>query len=132
MIKIKRGVMDRKEITTIEELLNKQKKMNKKSDLRKIRRAYEYADKKHEGQLRLSGEKYIIHPLNVAYILADLGLDDDVICSALLHDVIEDTDAEFEDIAKQFSEQVAILVEGVTKLRKIKIYYKRRNTSRKL
>ncbi|MBB1523183.1 MAG: HD domain-containing protein [Clostridiales bacterium] len=110
--------MDNKTITTVEELLAKQKKKNKKSDLRKIRRAFEYADKMHQDQVRLSGEKYIIHPLNVAYILADLGLDDDVICAALLHDVIEDTTGTYEEISNLFSEQVAIMVEGVTKLRK--------------
>lgn len=109
-----------KEISTIEELIVKQKKMNKKSDLRKIRRAYEYAEKMHEGQFRKSGEKYITHPLNVAYILADLGMTDDVICAALLHDVIEDTEASYEEVSQLFSEQVAIMVEGVTKLGKLK------------
>ena len=99
--------MDNKTITTVEELLAKQKKKNKKSDLRKIRRAFEYADKMHQDQVRLSGEKYIIHPL-----------DDDVICAALLHDVIEDTTGTYEEISNLFSEQVAIMVEGVTKLRK--------------
>ena len=65
-----------KTIYEVKELLELQKKMNRKSDLRKIRRAYDFAEKAHENQKRLSGEKYIIHPLNVAYILADLSLDD--------------------------------------------------------
>lgn len=109
-----------KMISTIDELLARQKKMNKKSDLRRIRRAFDYANKMHENQVRLSGEKYIIHPLNVAYILANLGIEDDVIIAALLHDVIEDTEGTYEEIAKLFSEQVAVMVEGVTKLGKLK------------
>ena len=97
-----------KTIYDVKELLDLQKKMNRKSDLRKIRRAYDFAEKAHENQKRLSGEKYIIHPLNVAYILAALSLDDNTICAALLHDVIEDTEVTYEDIKSEFGEEVAI------------------------
>lgn len=111
---------DYKTIYEVKELLELQKKMNRKSDLRKIRRAYDFAEKAHENQKRLSGEKYIIHPLNVAYILAALSLDDNTICAALLHDVIEDTEVTYEDIKSEFGEEVAIIVDGVTKLGKLK------------
>ena len=70
----------------------------------------------HKDQKRKSGEAYIIHPLNVAYILAGLGLDTTTICAAILHDVVEDTDATYEDINNKFGKDVAELVEGVTKL----------------
>ncbi len=109
-----------KKIETIDELLAMQKKMNKKSDLRKIRRAYDYAENMHKSQRRKSGEPYIIHPLNVAYILAELALDDDTICAALLHDVIEDTPSTYDEVKKIFGEDVAVMVEGVTKLGKLK------------
>ena len=83
-----------------------------------IRKAYDYAKSKHKDQNRISGEKYIIHPLNVAYILADLELDDSTIAAALLHDVVEDTSVTHEDIVAEFGEEIAEMVDGVTKLRK--------------
>jgi len=92
---------------------------NPNADFDKIRMAYEYASKHHEGQLRKSGEPYIIHPLAVAQIVAELRLDSESIEAALLHDCIEDTEATYEDIAKLFSPTVADLVEGVTKLTRI-------------
>ena len=85
-------------------------------DKKKLYEAFTYADTHHHGQLRKSGEPYIIHPLAVAEIVADLELDLDSIIAALLHDCIEDTDATHSEIAKQFGEPVAALVEGVTKL----------------
>ncbi len=81
--------------------------------------AFTYADTEHHGQLRKSGEPYIIHPLAVADIVADLGLDVDSVIAALLHDCIEDTDATHEEIAKKFGPAVAELVEGVTKLTRV-------------
>ena len=84
-----------------------------------IKRAYEYAKKLHEGQYRQSGEPYINHPLNVAYILADMHADRDTICAGLLHDVLEDTEITKEDIAHDFNQNVANLVDGVTKLSKM-------------
>ena len=84
-----------------------------------IKKAYEYAKKLHEGQYRQSGEPYINHPLNVAYILADMHADRDTICAGLLHDVLEDTEITKEDIAHDFNQNVANLVDGVTKLSKM-------------
>lgn len=89
------------------------------TDLEVIQRAYEYADEKHKHQLRKSGEPYIIHPLAVAEIVAEIGLDTDAITAALLHDCLEDTDASFEEISRMFGETVANLVEGVTKLTRV-------------
>ena len=81
--------------------------------------AFTFADSAHKGQLRKSGEPYIIHPLAVAEIVADLELDVDSVIAALLHDCIEDTQATHQDIAKKFGEPVAALVEGVTKLTRV-------------
>ena len=85
-------------------------------DMELIDRAVEYADAKHQYQKRKDGSPYIIHPLAVAEIVAEMGLDVDAILGALLHDCIEDTDASHDEIAKLFGETVAELVEGVTKL----------------
>ena len=92
---------------------------NPSADFAQIRAAFEYADKCHEGQKRKSGEPYIIHPLAVAQIVADQKLDSESIIGALLHDVIEDTAATHEDVAKLFSPTIADLVEGVSKLTRI-------------
>ena len=93
---------------------------NPSADFAQIRAAFDYADKCHEGQKRKSGEPYIIHPLAVAQIVAEeLKLDSESIEAALLHDVIEDTPATHEDVAKLFSPTVADLVEGVSKLTRI-------------
>jgi GTP diphosphokinase / guanosine-3',5'-bis(diphosphate) 3'-diphosphatase len=81
-----------------------------------IRRAYFYAEKAHEGQLRRSGEPYITHPLAVAHVLAIMHMDHECIMAGLLHDVIEDTDVSSEELAAEFSEEVALLVGGVSKL----------------
>ena len=89
------------------------------ADLEVFQRAYAYADEKHKNQLRKSGEPYIIHPLAVAEIVAEIGLDTDAIAAALLHDCLEDTDASFEEISRLFGETVANLVEGVTKLTRV-------------
>ena len=89
---------------------------NPNADTARLRAAFEYADQHHGGQLRKSGEPYITHPIAVAEIVADLGLDLDSVIAALLHDCIEDTDSTHDDIAKQFGTTVAELVEGVTKL----------------
>ena len=105
---------------SIDDILEKMKKNNRKSDLKLIRRAYEFAKEKHGDQLRKSGEPYIIHPVQVAYILAELELDDSTICAALLHDVAEDTDVTIEDIKREFSPEIAEMVDGVTKLGNLK------------
>ena len=81
-----------------------------------ILRAYDYARRHHEGQLRKSGEPYIMHPVSVAVIIQQMGLDSESIMAGLLHDTIEDTDASYHEVAKEFGEPVAVLVDGVTKL----------------
>ena len=84
-----------------------------------ISKAYDYADNLHKGQYRQSGEPYISHPLNVAYILAEIHADKDTICAGLLHDTIEDTNITKEDISHEFNQNIANLVDGVTKLAKM-------------
>ncbi len=92
------------------------KKYHPSSDLSLIEKAYRVANQMHEGQKRKSGEPYIIHPICVAIILAELELDKETIAAGILHDVIEDTEMTYEDVAREFSEEIAILVDGVTKL----------------
>ncbi len=104
---------------TIDDIINTSKKNNRRSDSKLIRRAYEYAKKYHGDQLRRSGEPYIVHPIQVAYILSTLGLDDSTICAALLHDTIEDTNLSKQDLIQNFGQEVAELVDGVTKLSKL-------------
>jgi GTP diphosphokinase / guanosine-3',5'-bis(diphosphate) 3'-diphosphatase len=89
-------------------------------DLEIVRKAWEFCMQQHEGQKRASGEPYIIHPLEVAQVLAELKMDSTAIAAGLLHDAVEDTDVTSAEIAKLFGEQVAHIVEGVTKLDKIK------------
>ena len=104
-----------KEIT-IQDVISKKKEHSRRVDTKLILKAYNYALKHHGNQLRKSGEPYIIHPLNVAYILADIGMDDSTISAALLHDVVEDTDVTNEDIVREFGQEIADMVAGVTKL----------------
>lgn len=109
---------------TIEMLIQKILTDDKQYDLSKIISAYQFAAKAHAGQKRSSGQNYIIHPLAVAYILLELGMDTDTICAALLHDVVEDTPATLNDLKKRFGQDVAMLVDGVTKLGKIPSFNK--------
>ncbi len=95
---------------------NLKKYIKNKKHLEIIQDAYNYALEKHEGQFRKSGEKYIMHPIDVAIILSNLHTDPVTIISGLLHDVIEDTETTFEDIKSVFGEEVALLTDGVTKL----------------
>lgn len=88
-------------------------------ELEIIKKAYQYAQDLHQGQTRQSGEPYINHPLNVAYILAEMHADRDSVCAALLHDTIEDTNTTKEDIAALFNKDIANLVDGVTKISKL-------------
>jgi guanosine-3',5'-bis(diphosphate) 3'-pyrophosphohydrolase len=104
---------------TIDDIIKRMKLNKRKTNVALIQKAYNFAAEHHKGQKRMSGEDYIIHPLNVAYILADLQMDDATICAALLHDVVEDTEATNEDIVKNFGEEIAEMVAGVTKLSKI-------------
>ena len=105
---------------TIDDLIEKVKKYNNdEKDLKLIRDAYEYAEKKHFGQKRISGDDYILHPLNVALILTEISADAPCLAAALLHDTIEDSDATKEEIEALFGPEVALLVDGVTKINKI-------------
>lgn len=105
---------------TIEGIIAAVKKYEPKANTRLIRRAYDLAKAAHKGQTRVSGEEYIIHPLHVAQILTELHIDDVTISAALLHDVVEDTIYTNEQIADIFGEEVAMIVDGVTKLGRIK------------
>ena len=99
-----------------EELIRSIRKYHPSTDISMIKKAYQIASKAHEGQKRKSGEPYIIHPLCVAIILADLELDKETIVAGLLHDVVEDTVMTTEDLTREFGSEVALLVDGVTKL----------------
>ena len=101
------------------EFLNKIQDIYVENNAQKIRRAYFFAKTAHKGQKRQSGEDYIIHPLGVASILVDLGMDADTIIAALLHDVIEDTSITDTEISEEFGPEVLLLVQGVTKLSKL-------------
>jgi len=106
-------------MATIDEIVEKAKSYNKSSSEELIRKAYQYANDAHLGQVRKSGEPYIIHPVEVAYIITTLQLDDAAICAALLHDIVEDTEITREDLQEIFGEEIVTLVDGVTKLGKI-------------
>lgn len=99
-----------------DELINKIKKYHPTDNYDMIEKAYALAKAAHESQIRKSGEPYIVHPLEVASILADLELDKESITAGILHDVVEDTDYTCKDIEEEFNKEVALLVEGVTKL----------------
>ena len=103
---------------TIQDLLDKLREYNPE-EVEAVKKAYEYAYILHDGQTRQSGEPYITHPLNVAYILAEMHADRNTICAGLLHDTLEDTNITKEDIAHFFNQTVANLVDGVTKLSKM-------------
>ena len=104
----------------LQELIEKIKKYAPNGDIDLIEKAYYYGKKAHEGQLRKSGEPYFIHPIAVANILCDMELDMQTIAAGLLHDVVEDTEYTYEDIKNDFGEEIADLVDGVTKLGQIK------------
>ena len=103
---------------SLNDLLNNVKLYNE-SGIPSIEKAYHYAESLHEGQFRQSGEPYISHPLNVAYILSEMHADTDTICAGLLHDTLEDTEITKEAIAEDFNKEVANLVDGVTKISKL-------------
>ena len=84
-----------------------------------VNKAYKYADAAHQGQMHKSGEEFMMHPVQVAGILAELKMDPVTVATGFLHDVVEDTERSYEDIVEEFSKEVADLVEGVTKLGKI-------------
>ena len=102
-------------------LVERIKKYHPSDDFSMIEKAYHIADDAHQGQKRKSGEPYIIHPLCVAIILAELEMDKETIIAGLLHDVIEDTEYTKEDLAREFSPEIALLVDGVTKLTQLNL-----------
>ena len=103
-------------IYTIEMLTARITAGEKQYDTEKILAAYEFAENAHRGQTRTSGEPYISHPVAVAYILLEMCMDTDTLCAALLHDVVEDTGVTLDTLRKKFGEDVALLVDGVTKI----------------
>ncbi len=114
--------MDKKEITTLDELLDAVKVyINDEDEINTIIKAYNYAYKVHKNQKRLSGEDYILHPLNVAYILTSLNADSDTISTALLHDVIRRGNSSISDIRNEFSSEIANLLEGITTINGLNI-----------
>ena len=104
----------------IQELINKINIYAKNADVSLVEKAYYFGKKAHDGQFRKSGEPYFIHPVAVANILCDMELDIETIIAGLLHDVVEDTEYTYEDIEREFSKEIADLVDGVTKLGQIK------------
>jgi guanosine-3',5'-bis(diphosphate) 3'-pyrophosphohydrolase len=101
------------------DLINEVSKYINEKDLELVEKAYNCAKKAHKGQLRNDGGEYIDHPINVTYILAKMHMDVETICAGLLHDVVEDTKYNYEDLTKSFGEEINKLVEGVTKSEKI-------------
>lgn len=97
-------------------LIERVRKYHPSADISLIEKAYKTANEAHNGQVRKSGEPYIIHPLWVGIILADLEMDKETIVAGMLHDAVEDTDMTLDDVSREFGEEVALLVDGVTKL----------------
>ena len=93
-----------------------------------IKKSYEYASIKHFGQKRLTGEDYIIHPLNVAYILTDIKADYETLSAAILHDVVEDCSVSIDELKEEFGDVIANLVDGVTKIGKLNFTHENENT----
>ncbi len=114
------------------ELIRRVKKYHPSDDITMLEKAYRVAEEAHKDQFRKSGEPYIIHPLNVAMILADLELDKETIIAGILHDVVEDTAMTEEDLRKEFGEDVALLVDGVTKLERIPLSSDAKQSDEKL
>jgi GTP pyrophosphokinase len=104
----------------LEPLIKTVRLTHPKADIRQVERAYEYAARLHQGQDRKSGDPYITHPLAVTTILAELGMNTETLCAALLHDTIEDTDYTLAELRADFGDDIAALVDGVTKLDKVK------------
>ncbi|MEC3734828.1 bifunctional (p)ppGpp synthetase/guanosine-3',5'-bis(diphosphate) 3'-pyrophosphohydrolase [Bacillus safensis] len=112
--------MANEQVLTAQQVIDKAREYLSAEHIQFIERAYEYAENAHKEQYRKSGENYIIHPIQVAGILVDLEMDPSTIAGGFLHDVVEDTDVTLQDLKEHFNEEVAMLVDGVTKLGKIK------------
>ncbi|SDM21989.1 bifunctional (p)ppGpp synthetase/guanosine-3',5'-bis(diphosphate) 3'-pyrophosphohydrolase [Bacillus sp. OK048] len=108
------------QVLTAEQVIDKTSAYLNEEHVELVRKAYEFAKHSHREQYRKSGEPYIIHPIQVAGILADLEMDPETVAAGFLHDVVEDTDVTLKDIESEFNDEVAMLVDGVTKLGKIK------------
>src|SRR5213080_4420724 len=106
-------------VTKFRELMRRMRATRPNDDLGLIRKAYEYSQKHHAGQTRASGEPYLVHPLEVALVLSEMKMDPVAIVAGLLHDSVEDTSVTIVDIRKEFGEEVAHIVEGVTKISQI-------------
>ena len=104
----------------LEKILRSLKQSNPRADVALVEKAYQVAKRAHEGQLRKSGEPYVTHPLAVAEILSELGIGTTTIAAALLHDTVEDTAYSLDDVRRDFGDEIALLVDGVTKLDKLK------------
>ena len=111
----------KKEISTIDELISAASYITDEEEINTIKKAYDFASEVHKSEKRLSGEDYILHPLNVAYILTSLYADSDTLSTALLHDVIHKGNAKIEDIRENFSEEITNLVEGITTINKLSL-----------
>lgn len=116
----------------LENLISRIEQYNPEADLQLVVKAYSFAQSAHDGQVRNSGENFFVHPFNVALILADMNMDNATIIAGLLHDVIEDTDISYEVIAEEFSVEIADLVDGVTKLKKLQYKTKQENQAENL
>lgn len=116
----------------LENLILKIEQYNPQANTKQVIKAYSFAEAAHEGQYRNSGERFFVHPYNVAMILIELNMDTDTIVAGLLHDVLEDTDVVYEKLVEEFGEEVADLVEGVTKLKKLKYKTKQENQAENL
>lgn len=112
--------MANEQVLTAEQVIDKARSYLSDEHIAFVEKAYLYAEDAHREQYRKSGEPYIIHPIQVAGILVDLEMDPSTIAGGFLHDVVEDTDVTLDDLKEAFSEEVAMLVDGVTKLGKIK------------
>lgn len=109
------------QLIPVNELVARVQSYNPRSDAKKLRAAYEYAENVHAGQYRRSGEAYFTHPVAVASLLAEQSLDDATIITALLHDTVEDTDATYADVTRLFGQEIAEMVDGVTKLTNLQL-----------
>lgn len=116
----------------LENLLLRIEQYNPNADMQLIIKAYNFAEAAHEGQVRNSGEKYFVHPFQVALLLADLNMDTATIIAGLLHDVIEDTNISYDKVREEFGEEIADLVDGVTKLKKLQYKTKQENQAENL
>src|ERR1700746_1355715 len=119
-------------LTKFRELMKRIQENRPQDDLTIVKKAYDYSLKNHEGQSRASGEPYLVHPLEVALVRAEMKMDPGAVAAGLLHDSVEDTSVTIVDIRKEFGEQVAHIVEGVTKISQIDFSSREEKQSRTL